>query len=206
VADIGVGSGPRLRCVADEALRYEAAWFDHRRNAWPDLRAAKPDLSERAAEGPLGGVYPTLWCHGAAGIGMTRLRIHQLTGSLNAASEAAAALQATCSGTVASLKAGAAGHGLTVCHGHGGAAELFLMAHETLGEPEHLATARWVVHHTIAQSGDDVERWPIGVDGGGSSYGLMTGLAGALAVCLRAAHPLRFPPVGLPGVGIEAGS
>ncbi|MET0552593.1 MAG: lanthionine synthetase LanC family protein [Vicinamibacteria bacterium] len=194
-----IGPARDLPARVQEALRYEAAWFDQRRNAWPDLRAVPAELARRPSTA---GPHPTLWCHGSAGIGLARLRIHHLTGDWTAAAEAAVALQATCASSVAALRAGAPGHGLTLCHGHGGAAELFLFAHETLGEPEHLDAARFIVRHAIAQGGDDVERWPVGV-AAETSYGLMTGLAGALCVTLRAAWPGRLAPVGLPGVGLE---
>src|SRR6185295_17453981 len=57
---------------AREAVRYERSYFRPAEGNWPDLRSfARP---------PQGAEPPCVvaWCHGASGIGMARLRLHDL--------------------------------------------------------------------------------------------------------------------------------
>jgi lantibiotic modifying enzyme len=175
-----------------EALRYERSWFDREESNWPDLRSG--------AKTPDGDFsFPSWWCHGSTGIGSARLRIRELGHDDPIIwAEACAALQSSFAAAVRDLKnAGAAGHGLTVCHGLAGACDLFLNAFNVFGDPEHLATARWLLEYAIKLLGSDPESWPDGVGGRGGSAGLMTGLAGTLLVLLRAISPDDYPSVGL---------
>ncbi len=55
-------SSDRLRALAIEALELEREQFDHRSRNWPDMRFGK-------------GEFADAWCHGAAGIGLSRLAI-----------------------------------------------------------------------------------------------------------------------------------
>ena len=177
------------------ALRFERSWFDHRRNTWPDLRAGQV---EEGAPVP----HPTLWCHGAVGIGLTRLRLDRLRPDPALLAEAASALQSSVAAAVGN-EAGpptAPPFGLTLCHGLGGTLELLLTAGEALGEEAHLATARWLFDRAVVELGTDVERWPSGVAGCEWAPSLMTGLAGTMLVLLRLAEPGRLAGIGLPFV------
>jgi lantibiotic modifying enzyme len=175
-----------------EALRYERSWFDRERSNWPDLR-----VDGRVAAGSR--AFPAWWCHGAAGAGLVRLRLRELGfDDPVLAAEAGAAFRATFAEAAAPLRAGnASDFGLTLCHGAGGAVELFLEAHAVLGEEEHLTTARWLLDRSIGVLGPQVEWWADGLGATGASPGLMTGLAGSLVVVLRAAAPERVPGPGL---------
>jgi Lanthionine synthetase C-like protein len=55
----------RALTLADDGLAWEATWADPLRGGWPDLRDTEPS-------------WPALWCHGAAGAGLVRLRILEL--------------------------------------------------------------------------------------------------------------------------------
>ncbi len=183
-------------CAA--AIEFERSWFDRRRNTWPDLRV---DLVPAGAPAP----RPTLWCHGAVGIGLSRLRIHQLLPHPSLLAEAGAALQSSVAAVVADPPGAFRPFGLTLCHGMGGTLELLACAHEALDEKEHLGTARWLVDQAVEALGDDVELWPTGIEGGVSAPGLMTGLAGTMLVLLRIAFPRRLPSVGLLLVELSEG-
>lgn len=175
------------------ARRYERSWFDSTTNSWPDLR---PDVSPAGAP-PL---RPALWCHGAIGIGLSRLALYRLAlyrlgADPSLAAESACALQAAGAAAAETLETGPY-RGLTICHGIGGSVLLMLAANDTLGEPQHLAAARWVADQVLAQLGtDDAARWPSGVRDGGFSPGLMTGLAGTMYVLARAADPVGVGPI-----------
>jgi lantibiotic modifying enzyme len=185
-----------LQTVIDGALRYERGWFEPARGGWPDLRATIA---------PRGGPYPlpALWCHGAAGIGLSRLRLYQLQPHPALAAEAAAALQACYSAAMSQIENSSFNFGLTLCHGLGGTIELLLAAHEVLGEDEHLVSARRLIADAVRHLGADVAQWPWGVPGGTWSASLMLGLAGSLLILLRAAYPGRLPSVGLFGVTLH---
>jgi hypothetical protein len=196
------------RRLVGGALAWERAWFDPIRGGWPDLRSE-----------PAG--YPAWWCHGAAGIGLVRLRLLELQRAgvdLGLSepvllAEAAAAIRAS-SAELARAVAGAdaggpglarpngpgsPGHpgGLSLCHGAGGPVELLLVAAEVLGVEEHRRLAERFAGALLTGLDEDPLRWPTGlpVTGGG---GLFLGLAGAAAVLARIAFPERkLPPVGL---------
>lgn len=169
-----------LEAVA-EARRYERSWFQPASSSWPDLR---PETTPPGS--PL--LYPALWCHGATGIGLTRLALFALAEHPALAAEAASALQAATDAASQALH-GNPEAGLTICHGLGGTVLLLLAAHRVLGEPEHLAAARWVAGRALDQLGEDPSMWPSGIPGGGFSPSLMTGLAGAMYALARAADP-----------------
>jgi lantibiotic modifying enzyme len=192
LAELEAASGrePSVGEAVHHALRFERSWLDRSRSNWPDLRPGLGDLGQ-------GSTYPTWWCHGGAGVGLARLRIHELGDPAPMLiAEAATAMQS-------SLAAGARltthmpiEHGLTTCHGLGGVLELLLEAHRVLGEPEHLASSRWLVARALSALGPDVERWPDGL-GTVADPGLMTGLAGVMLTLLQVADPGSVPSVGL---------
>jgi lantibiotic modifying enzyme len=180
--------------LCGQALRWEAAWFDPMRSAWPDLRTDPPG-------------YPALWCHGAAGIGAVRLRLLQLqragldlpvpAATLQAHAEAA--LQSCAQALTMALQRGqqygpsGLPHGLTLCHGLGAAIDLMLLAFEVLGSPDHLAAAQFFADEVLAILGEDAWRWPSGHEAGDST-GLFLGLAGTAMVLARAGYPDELIP------------
>jgi lantibiotic modifying enzyme len=171
----------RFLAAVDGARRYERSWFQPGHNSWPDLRR-----QTSPAGSPL--VCPALWCHGATGVGLTRLALYGLTEHPSLAAEAASALQAATSAASRALR-GHLQESLTICHGLGGTMLLLLAAHNVLGETEHLAAARWVAEHALDRLGEDPSTWPSGLPGGGFSPGRMTGLAGTMYALARVASP-----------------
>ena len=192
LAELGARTGSdEFAPAVHGALLYERSWVDRERGTWPDLRLTEEGAATRT--------FPAWWCHGAAGIGLVRLRLWELgVGDLTVLAEAGASFRATFADAAAPLRAGQVGDfGATVCHGLGGAAELFLTAHDVLGEDEHHAAARWLLDHAAGLLGTDIDWWPDGVGGAAASPGLMTGMAGTLLVLLRAMHIGDVPGAGL---------
>ena len=183
-----VSGDPRLHDAVARARRFERRWFRPSENGWPDLRP------ESLPPGGGPAPCPALWCHGATGIGLSRLALHALDAHPSLAAEAACALQAAGAAAEQALAGGPPETGLTVCHGLGGTVLLLLAAHAELGEPEHLDAGRWVAAQALDRLGPDPEHWPGGVPGGAFSPGLMTGLAGALHALARAARPAARRP------------
>ncbi len=181
-----------------EALRWEAAWFDSRIGGWPDLR-----------EGEIS--YPTLWCHGAAGIGAVRLRLLRLMDAgleLGASgdtipaetlrAEAEVAVRA-CGTALARAVGGLASYGLdavpgglTLCHGFGAPLDALVLASETWGVEEHLDAARAFAAELVTgittAAGDDPLAWPGGLPAEGSAS-LFLGLAGTAVTLARLIRP-----------------
>ena len=147
-----------LAAGVEGALRFERSWFDYRRNTWPDLRSG---LVEQGAPTP----HPSLWCHGSVGIGLTRLRLYQLSRDTALLAEAAAALQSSVDAVGSAGSPATTSFGLTLCHGLGGTLSLLLAAGDVLGEDEHRVTARWLFEQATAGLGADVDQWPSGRGG-----------------------------------------
>ncbi len=181
--------------LADEGLRWEAAWADPLRGGWPDLRD--------------GVTWPALWCHGAAGGGAVRLRLVELIDAGLASpwpretvvAEAEAAVQA-CGAAVSSaldgLAAGSAPRaGLTICHGLGGPLLLLAEASRVLGATEHLDFAREAAAAFVIAFADDPTSWPSGFRGADGDLGLLSGVAGTALVLGALTRPELFPRAAL---------
>lgn len=180
--------------LAAEALRWEAAWFDPVVGGWPDLRSEPP-------------AFPALWCHGAAGIAVVRLRLLELTAAgldlgfpveaLRAEAEAAVG---ACGADVARAVAhpGPPPGGLTLCHGLGGPLEALVLASEVWGVPGHLEAARHYAAAAVERMGEDPLAWPAGIRAGGSAA-LFVGVSGAALVLARLLEPARVPSPALLG-------
>ncbi len=173
-----VTSDHRYREAALQAFLYERECFNPTEQNWPDFRGDEPD-------------YPAYWCHGAAGIALTRLRAWQILGDPVLLAEARIAL-ATVSKHSPSLA------NFSLCHGRAGNADVMLYASQVLEEDRWLQSAE-----ATAQEGiDRFERrrvpWPCGLPGANETPDLMLGLAGIGYSYLRLAEPERVPSVILP--------
>lgn len=175
----------RFREGAEEGFRYEAGLFSPAHGNWPDLRLFGE--TEAAEAAPVG--HAMAWCHGAPGIGLSRLRALRLTGEPARRAEAEAALATT----AAALRAAAPGAGFSLCHGEAGNADLALEAAEALGQPAWRELAEEVGRRGIARYLAPDVAWPCGVPEGGETPGLMLGLAGIGYFYLRLADPATEP-------------
>jgi type 2 lantibiotic biosynthesis protein LanM len=164
---------PRFAKAALGALDYERSIFSADHGNWPDLR-------NNATAG-----FATAWCHGAPGIGLSRLcwlrhgNDPLLQGEINVA--------------LASTFAQGFGGNHTLCHGGLGNADILLHAAATLRQPDWHANAK----HAMAEVFESVREngWICGNPLGVESPGLMTGLAGIGYAFLRFADPTRIPSV-----------
>lgn len=178
------------------ALRWESAWHDPALG-WPDLREAD-------------GGHPVLWCHGAGGIGATRLRLLQLVEAGLMLDYPTAALAAEASEAViacgrvltqAAQLAGQGGlaavsQGLTLCHGLGGPLDVLVQAAEVWGEEQHLQAARRIAVDLLTTAPAGPLDWPSGLKAPGC-LGLFVGVAGTALVLARLADPARIGPIGV---------
>jgi lantibiotic modifying enzyme len=148
--------------VGVEAFAYEESLLDRTERNWPDLRVKSPS-------------YGIAWCHGAVGIGLTRLRAMQLLGERAPAQWRRDAEMALAT-TRKALADGDPNGDASLCHGIGGMLELFIVAHEALGDDSLLEFARQTWSRSAARK--TPREWTCGVPSGGTTPGLMLGLAG----------------------------
>ncbi|MFK4189649.1 type 2 lanthipeptide synthetase LanM family protein [Streptomyces sparsogenes] len=160
-------------------LAYEAEVFDPGAGNWPDFRTEAPSP------------YRSLWCHGAAGIGMSRLDLIGRPGTAGREEELAA------EALVALRLEGPGAHRLTgrgsdsMCHGDLGNLELVLLAERSgRAEPGGLMRALGEKLDAAAEDG-----WVCGSPTRSETPGLMTGISGVGHQLLRFAAPDRVPSV-----------
>jgi lantibiotic modifying enzyme len=174
----------RFREAADEGFRYEASCYLPDPGNWPDYRLFGDPAA--AAATPLSCAMA--WCHGAPGIGLSRLRAYALTGDPARRAEAEAALATTARSLDSALATGSS-FGYSLCHGEAGNAELCLLAAQMLGDAAQAERAARVGRMGIERHLATGAPWPCGVPGGGETPNLMLGLAGIGYFYLRLYDP-----------------
>jgi type 2 lantibiotic biosynthesis protein LanM len=168
----------RFRETALAALAYERSLFSPTAGNWPDLRDRKGSDEQPPSER-----FMTAWCHGAPGIGLSRLSLISYLDDPLLRQEVDQAIQTT-------RRMGFGGNH-SLCHGDLGNLELLLTADQILpdislqSEIEHLSG--WIL------AGIEQNGWLSGVPLGVETPGLMTGLAGIGYGLLRLAAPDRLP-------------
>jgi len=180
----------RFHDAALEGFRYERHWYSAAHENWPDLR--DPEQMGLGGNGQSGPIYAVQWCHGAPGIGLSRLRAWQILGDDTLRSEAEAALRTTVRDLHQTLGAAA---NYSLCHGRAGNAELFLYASQVLGDGGYRALAENVGRQGIETYEKHGLPWPCGVNGGGETPNLMLGTAGTGYFYLRLHDPAATPPM-----------
>jgi lantibiotic modifying enzyme len=171
------GGPPQALRTAAAAAGFERTWYAAEHGNWPDLR----HLGDRPGDPDAIG-WPVYWCHGALGIGVARLRHHDLTGEPLFAAEAGVAVDAAVRSLTALADRPAAAD-LSVCHGACGAIELLLDAARILRQPALRAAAGEAAGIAVDLVG--AGEWPCGVAGGGENPSLLLGLAGIGTTLLR---------------------
>ncbi|HEY6321421.1 MAG TPA: lanthionine synthetase LanC family protein [Thermoanaerobaculia bacterium] len=183
----------RFREAAEGAFGYERHWFDAERGNWPDLR--DPEMSGTPAPAPAGGPpFMTAWCHGAPGIGLSRLRAWEILSDERCRQEAETAIATT----LASVGSGGpemSQNNYSLCHGLGGNCDLLLDGSEVLGNPAWRERAERLALQAIETYEEQKLPWPCGTFGSVEVPGLMLGLSGIGYFYLRLADPAGTPSV-----------
>jgi lantibiotic modifying enzyme len=171
---VATGAGEMIE-AAHEAFRYENRWFRPAEDNWPDFREEDGDDAPACVA----------WCHGAPGIGLTRLRAVELGFDAYRA-DAEAAMRTTRS-SLADRDSWIDGD-FSLCHGHSGLGEILRYASRVLGH-EGAAELAWAAAAAgAARFSDEPASWPCGVRRG-SNPSLMIGLAGIGHLFLGLADP-----------------
>lgn len=179
----------RFRVAAEQGFAYERQWFDPRQENWPDFRG----LYDSWASNPGQPSFMAAWCHGAPGIGLSRVRAYELTGQEVYRREAEAALRSTSRTLAAPTAPGQANYSL--CHGSAGNSELLLYAARVFGDDSSRLLAEQVGLAAVEQYRKSLSPWPCGVLQGGETPGLLLGLAGIGHFYLRLQDPAGVPSV-----------
>lgn len=173
---------------AKQGLRYERHLFSAPHSNWPDLRMMDTSQPEAAP------IYNLAWCHGAPGIGLSRLRnVALLDSDPELMQELNAALQTTAHALLVPWVHGMGNYSL--CHGSCGNAELMIMAGHDLNRPDLLQVAHKVAQEGWQHYGQTEMAWPCGVAGAGETPNLMLGTAGIGHFYLRLHDPVAVPSV-----------
>jgi lantibiotic modifying enzyme len=162
------------------AFRYEDRLYEDDHGNWPDLREYAARDSSGATRRAASMVA---WCHGAAGIGLARLRAHKLLPDERPALRLG--IERAIHTVSARLRGMPPEADASPCHGRGGLAETLLYATTALDEPEHAALAAQTWRSVLRRYGTSSE-WTCGVASGRNNPSLMLGLAGIGYALLRA--------------------
>jgi lantibiotic modifying enzyme len=184
---------PRFREAAQNAFRYERHWFNPAVGNWPDFRDFGSPPTLPPAGSPTMPTCGMAWCHGAPGIGLSRLRAFQLLQDPILAQEADTAIRTTTFMLEQPVPSGMGSYSL--CHGTAGNAELLLYAHTVLDADDYERVAAQIGRDGIAQYEQEGRPWPSGVTGGGETPNLLLGAAGTGYFYLRLADPELVPSV-----------
>jgi hypothetical protein len=160
----------RFRDAGEGAFAYERSWLEHRGGTWPDLRMVRRRADWGSAPAASGS-----WCNGAPGIALSRLRAQALLGCAGAAIHADAGAALAITRAAAARAAAEPVRDFSLCHGVAGLGDVLL-------EGGDIDAARAVGLLGIERETD--AGFPCGA-GGGSSPGLMLGLAGIGLFYLR---------------------
>ena len=179
---------PEFAAAATQGARAERAWL-RPDTGWPDLR----EFDRAAVERGDHPVAPILWCHGAGGIGLSRIRAARLVDDPALLADAVIALQLAARQVPRLWQAvpGTYEANFSLCHGGAGLIELFTAASGELDERSWLGAAAAVAQAGLAARAAGVP-WTCGVRDGRTSPSLMLGLAGTGTALLRLAAPERI--------------
>ena len=181
-------SDERFRRAALRFLQYERRFFDAEEQNWRDLRTGFAAESDKPR-------FADSWCNGAAGIALSRARIHQLLSAEDTRMERDIALQKAASVVQKELRS-ARYHDYSLCHGVVGCADVLLSVDQMRETTQFTSLI-----HDLADAGSKRFRahnaWPSGVSRG-DNPGLLLGLAGTGYFYLRLSDPGGIPTVLLP--------
>ncbi len=194
-------NNPAFSRIAAQAFAYEDQFYDTRFGNWYDLRRGiftdrdEEDYRTAYAQGDLEFFTSqkdmNAWCHGAVGIGLCRLRAHQLgEGPLFPVERA---LEKTIRTDVEAQRWASP----TLCHGSGGNAELFIEAARVLKEPHYRTLAETVAQRAL-RSYWERGFYPSGTQSPEEDTSLYLGTAGIGYFYLRLLSPENTPSVLLP--------
>jgi lantibiotic biosynthesis protein len=174
--------------AAEEAFRYERYWFNQEEENWPDFHDSYLGKNHNLE----GLTYPIQWCHGAPGIGLTRIRAYQILRNDVYLEETRAAIRTTMKMLDNPLKYGQ--DNFSLCHGLAGNSELLIISSQVLNDGSLQEIAEKIGERGIEEFQRKKLAWPCGIPYGETPC-LMLGLAGIGYFYLRLYNPIKIPPI-----------
>ena len=104
---------------AQKAFEYERYYFNKEAGNWPDFRIVNRKYGNNIQ-------FSTQWCHGAPGIGLSRLRAYELTKDEKCKQESVIVILTTIKELNKSISSGNSNY--ILCHGIGGNTTLLTYA------------------------------------------------------------------------------
>ena len=164
--------------AAEQGLAYERALFNPQMRNWPDLREIESDGK--------GNFHMVGWCHGAAGIGFSRLGVLAILDDNCSSEEVRGALE-----TTFRFGLGATDH---LCCGNAGRIDFLLSGAEHLAERRYMDKAHELVSAMLNRAKySGGYRMNPRITGKLYSPGLFTGTSGIGYMYLRLASPDLIP-------------
>ncbi len=174
--------------IARSVIRYEDSHFNQQQQNWPDYRKFDQGYGSMTATEEI--VCSIAWCHGAPGIGLSRLRIYELTNDPVMKQDAEAAIQTTLNHlNLYSVS------NYSMCHGLFGNAELLLYAASLLKQPALWQKAEEIADKCIHEYLDKKIPLPNGIQLSADTPDFMLGISGIGYFFLRLIDPVKFPSV-----------
>lgn len=171
------------RQVSNATAKYEDSHYIPAQQNWPDFRNFN-----NAAPASTEHVCSIAWCHGAPGIGLSRLRMMELTGDPGFRKGAEAAVSTTAN----SLSVMQVGN-YSMCHGVFGNAELLLYAAELFQQPALKEKVFAAADECIKEYINKRIPIPNGLQSGHETPDFMLGSSGIGYFFLRLADPEGVP-------------
>jgi type 2 lantibiotic biosynthesis protein LanM len=162
--------------TALQAIAYDRSLFNHKHKNWNDLREDDMKAQE----------YSTAWCHGATGIGLSRLLYMDSLHDPIVEEEINQAITTT--------EAVGMGRSHCLCHGDLGNSELFLSAGLKFNEQKYINFAQAIGWNVIKEK-NEKGKYATGVSNKIEIPGLFLGLSGIGYQLLRLAEPDTVPSI-----------
>lgn len=162
--------------TALEAIKYDRSLYNSNKKNWADLRLSNHDESK----------FSATWCHGSAGIGISRILYSKYMNDSKFKEEIEDAISTT-------LNEGM-GISHSLCHGDLGNSELLHMAGLELNQTNLINKAHSIGMHVLKES-YEIGEYRTGVSGNLELPGLFLGTSGIGYQFLRLAQPDIVPSV-----------
>lgn len=172
--------------IVKAIVQYEDSHFDTAQQNWPDYRKFETGHQQPTENSTT--VCSLAWCHGAPGIGLSRLRILEVTNDPYFKHGVDAAV----STTLKNLNVFSVGN-YSMCHGVFGNAELILYAAKVLNKPQLIAATETAVNECISDFVSKRITLPNGLQSGHDTPDFMLGSSGMGYFFLRMIDSEKFP-------------
>lgn len=203
-------NNPSFYWIAEQAFNYESAYYNKTINNWPDLRKFSDEESEFIKQekaffkGDFNVFYDKTymngWCHGAAGIGLSRIRAYELLKKDIYKKEIDNCTQKTIE---TDIERKDDFFSYILCHGRGGNANLFLESYLLFKDDKYLKFAEKIAESGL-QSREQRKIYKSGYGyqsaAGQEDKSLMMGNAGIGYFYLRLLDPVNIPCILYPKI------